>query len=372
MSRFTYLVLALSCALSYATYAQEPNSNQAPTPPAATTPNGQSSAPASDAAAPVGYSADATKVPMNQVVITLKGVCQPKAPATTPPAGCVSSLTREQFEKMTKALQQPGKPPMPPDVLRNFASQYSKLLVFADAARELGLENDARVQEILQFARNQILTDALNQHIVQEYSNLSDKQIEDYYNQNPKKYVEANLQRIMIPRAVASDKPKPTDAEQTAFAEKIRERWVAGEDPVKLQQEVMNHAGLTTAPPDVNVGGRRPGTLPEAHEAVFELKPGAISQVFSDPGSSYIYKLVSIRQVPLSDVKASITSTLQRQMITDKIQQIQSSATVDLNEAYFGPEKAPSVQHMVLNPKGSPGAKPNSESAPPNSEAPPK
>ena len=81
---------------------------------------------------------------------------------------------------------------MPPDVMRNFASQYSKLLVFADTARELGLENDPRVQEIFQFARNQILTDALNQHIVQEYSHLSDQQIEDYYNQNPKKYVEAN------------------------------------------------------------------------------------------------------------------------------------------------------------------------------------
>lgn len=372
MLRHTYLVLALSCALSCAAYTQESNSSQTPAPPAAATANDQSSAPASGTAAPVGYATDATKVPMNQKVITLKGVCQPKAPATTPPAGCVSSLTREQFEKMTKALQQPGKPPMPADMLRNFASQYSKLLVFADTARELGLENDPRVQEIVQFARNQILTDALNQHIVQEYSHLSDQQIEDYYNQNPKKYVEGTLQRIMIPRNVASDKPKPTEAEDKAYSEKIRERWVAGEDPVKLQKEVMDHAGLTTAPPDVNVGPRRSGTLPEAHEAVFELKPGEISQVFADPGSSYIYKLVSIRQVPLTDVKASITSTLQRQMITDKIQQIQSAATVGLNEAYFGPEKAPTVQHMTINPKASAGAKPNSESAPPNSEAPPK
>ena len=77
------------------------------------------------------------------------------------------------------------------------------------------------------------------------------------------------------------------------------------------------------SPPDVNVGARRAGTLPEAHESVFDLKPGEVSQVFSDPGSLYIYKLVSIRQVPLSEVKATISSTLQRQMITDKIQQIQ-------------------------------------------------
>ncbi len=370
MSRFTYLVFALSCALSYAAYGQKPSSNQTPAPPAAATPNSQSSTPASGTGSPEGFATDTTKVPMDQTVITLKGVCQAKAGTETPPADCVRSMTREQFEKMTKALQQPGKPQMPPDMLRNFASQYSKLLVFADAAREMGLENDPRVQEIFRLARNQILTDALNQHIVQEYSHIPDQQIEDYYNQNPKKYMEANLQRIMIPRAIgSSDKPKPTDAEEKAYAKKIRERWLAGEDPVKLEKEAMEHAGLSTAPPDVNVGGRRPGSLPEAHESVFDLKPGEISQIFSDPGSIYIYKVLSTRQVPLSDVKSSISSTLQRQMITDKIQQIQNSATIDLNEAYFGPEKAPTVQHMIINPKGSAGAKPNSESAPPSADA---
>jgi parvulin-like peptidyl-prolyl isomerase len=223
---------------------------------------------------------------------------------------------------------------------------------------------------IFQFVRNQILTDALNQHIVQEYSHLPDQQIEDYYKQNPKKYVEATLQRIMVPRAAASgDKPKPNEAEEKAYADKIRERWVAGEDPAKLEKEAMEHAGLTNSPPDINLGARRPGTLPEAHEAVFELKPVEVSQVFSDPGSLYIYKVVSFRQVPLSEVKATISSTLQRQMITDKIEQIQKSATIVLNEAYFGPETPPTVHQTIITPKGAAGAKPNSGSAPPNPNA---
>ena len=373
MSRTTILVLALSCALSFAAYSQETNSNQ---PPAASTANGQTTTPPPASAA-------TSNVPMDQAVITLKNVCQPKAGATTAPAGCVSSMTREQFETMTKALQPPDKPPMPAEVKRNFATQYAKLLVFADAARELGLENDPRVLEILQFAKNQILTDALNQHIIQESSHVPEQQIEDYYKQNSKKYVEATLQRIMVPRAAASgDKPKPTDAEEKAYADKIRERWVAGEDPVKLEKEAMEHAGLTTPPPDVNFGARRPGALPEAHESVFDLKPGEVSQVFPDPGSLFIYKLVSIRQVPLSEVKATISSALQRQMITDKIQQIQSSATIVLNDAYFGPEMPKTVHQTIITPKGAAGGKPNSGAAPPgqnaapapapNSEAPPK
>ena len=365
MSRSAFLVFALSCALSYAAYGQQPSSNQPPAPPAAPTSNTQSSTPAPPNPA-------TSTVPMDQAVITLTNVCQPKAPATTPPAGCVSGLTREQFEKMVKALQQPDKPPMPPEMMRKFGSQYAKMLVFADAARELGLENDPRFLQILQFVRNQILTDTLNQHIVQEYSNIPDQQIEDYYKQNPKKYVEATLLRVMVPRTAAGgDKPKPSDAEESAYAGKIRERWVAGEDPVKLAKEAMEHSGLTNPAPDVNLGVRRSGTLPEAHETVFDLKPGEVSPVFSDPGSLYIYKLVSIRQVPLSDVKATISSALQRQMITDKIQQIQNSATVVLNEAYFGPEIAPTPHQTIIMPKGAAGAKPDSGSAPPNPNAPP-
>jgi hypothetical protein len=382
MSRFTFLVLALSCALSLAAYGQEPGSNQPSAPPSVKTQT-TTPAPTADASTPIGYATDTAKVPMDQPVITLTGVCEPKTGTTTPPPGCVSGMTRGQFEKMIKALQQPDKPPMPAEVMRNFANQYAKLLVFADNARELGLENDPRVIEILQFAKNQILTDALNQHIVHEYAQIPDQQIEDYYKQNSKKYVEATLQRIMVPRIVPNgEKPKPSDEEEKAYANKIRERWVAGEDPIKLQKEAMDHAGLTSPPPDVNLGARRPGNLPEPQESVFDLKAGDVSQVFADPGSLYIFKLVSTRQVPLSDVKTSISSTLQRQMITDKIQQIQNSAKIDLNEAYFGPDKPQTARQSIITPKGAAGAKPNSGSAPPspnaappppaNPEAPPK
>jgi len=304
---------------------------------------------------------------MTEPVLTLKGACQPKAGTTTPPAGCVSSVTREQFEKLVKALTPPDRPPVPPDVMRNLATQYAKILTFADAARAMGLENDPRVLQIMQFAKNQILQEALNQHITEEYSHPTDQQIEDYYKQNSKKYIEVTLQRIIIPRNQGNGgKPKPSEADEKAYVEKIRERWVAGEDPEKLEKEATEQAGVTTPPANVNVGPRRPGTLPEAHEPVFDLKPGEISQSFSDPASFYIYKVVSVRTVPLSEAKAAITTTLQRQLVTDKIQQIQSSVTPVLNEAYFGPEKPPApMTPRIINPRrGTPPA-PGAGSLPP-------
>src|SRR5271157_2718257 len=197
---------------------------------------------------------------------------------------------------------------MPPDVVRNFASQYAKLLIFSDAARAMGLENNPRVQELIQVTTNQVLAQELNQQITEEYSHPTDQQIEDYYKQNSKKYVEVTLQRIIIPRNQGSaEKPKPSEADEKAYVDKIQQRWAAGEDPEKLEKEATEHAGSTVPPANVNVGPRRPGTLPEAHDSVFDLKPGQVSQAFSDPASFYIYKVVSVRTIPLSEAKASIT-----------------------------------------------------------------
>jgi parvulin-like peptidyl-prolyl isomerase len=236
------------------------------------------------------------------------------------------------------------------------------------------LENDPKVQQIFIFARNQILAEALNQHFVSEYSHPTDQQVQAYYDQNKKKYLEATLQRIIIPmQQVTADKPKPDQDAQKALAEKLRTRWVAGEDPTKLEKEAMESSEVKTTPPDVNVGARRPGSVPEAHEAVFDMKAGDISPVYSDPAAFYIYKVVSVRQVPLSDVKTTISQALQRQMYTDKIAEIQNTVTPVLNDAYFGPDVPPTMPQSIIRPgrpggPGGPGAGPG---AAPGAGAPP-
>ena len=298
----------------------------------------------------------------------------------------MSTLTREQFEQLTGALQPADKGPVPPDVKRKFATQYAKLLTFADAARQLGLENDPKYSRSLPLQKIRFWPSRLNQHYMEEYAHPTDQQIQEYYDQNTKKYLEATLLRIIIPRVQGTaDKPKPSDAEEQAYAEKIRQRWIAGEDPAKLEKEAMEHAGVTTPAPDVNVGARRPGSLPEAHEAVFSLKPGEVSPLFTDPAAFYFYKVVSVRQVPLSEVKTTISSTLQRQLYTDKIQQLQSAVTPVLNDAYFPPDvPAPALPTNMIRPGGPPtrGGPPAGPGAPPppnagapptsNSSAPPK
>ena len=317
------IFLALSCA---AGYAQSPES--------------QGQAPRAFHNPGYDFCREHRTVPMTEPVLTLKGACESRPGAAAPPPGCVSSLTRAQFEKLITSLTPPNRP-LSPEKRRTFATQYAKLLTFADAARAMGLENDSRVQQIFDFAKNQILTEALNQKITDEYSHPTDQQIADYYTQNSKKYRRsrwsASSSRAIAPAIqISPSRLRPK-------RRLMPRRSGSGGLQAKIRTSCRRKRLSTRARPVSRLqpmGARRAGSLPDAHESVFDLKSGEVSPLFSDPASFYLYKVVSVRQVPLSDAQASIRTTLQRQMVADQIQQIQKSVTPVLNEAYFGAKTA--------------------------------
>jgi hypothetical protein len=343
MQRQIITVLALSCVLISVGYAQSSGQAAAPAPQMPPV-----KPPAAANASPGASTANPSAVGMDQPVITLQGGCEPIGDIT-PSKDCVSIVTREQFEKVINALQ----PDMAADAKRGFATNYGRLLIFSDAARALHLENDPNVQLIIHFVSQQVMAEGLKRHYTEQFAHPSEQQIQDYYNQNSAKYSETTLQRIIIPNNPGTgDKPAVSDAESAAAAEKVRQRWIAGEDPVKLQQSVFEAAGVTgAATPEINLGAKRPGSLPVNHEAVFQLKIGEVSQSYRDPAASFIYKAASVRQIPLSEVKDSIIKTLQQQLLQDKLESIGKSATPVLNDEYFGPPP-PSVAPAA---KGRPG-----------------
>lgn len=363
MQRSFTLIIALTCVLTGAGFAQSQTATQPPSAP----PSGAPMAPAAPAVP--GPAANPSAVAGDQPVITLPGACDAKTGNLKPGPGCVSTVTKDQFEKLTMAL----KPDLTAEQKRNFAQHYGTLLVFSNAGRALGLDHDPRYQLILQFAANQILVDVVREHYTNEYAHPSDQQIADYYKQNSKKYTEAKLQRVIIPRMQgAGDKPKPSDAEEQAYADQIRQKWAAGGDPAKLQTEAFEHAGIKATAPDVNFGDKRPGSLPPGHEGVFDLKAGELSPVYSDPSAFYLYKLVSLRDVPLAEVKDSIGKTLSQQGLKDKMESINSSVTPVLNETYFGPAAPLQPAGPMGGPRAMPPGAPQQPPPPSQSQAPPK
>ena len=331
-------------------------------------------APAAGNAAPAPAAAPAPEVAPTAPVLTIKGVCPataPKArtaaPGTKSPAAakepakssanCETVITRAEFEKMASGIA----PNMTPQLKRQLATVYPRLLVMSQEAEKHGLQNSPQYKETMKFARMQILTNELQRSIQEEADKVPQQDITDYYKKNPEAYEQYSLERLYVPRTKQAaeeaeakekkdsekepeketeqkDKAKQEQDEQemSKLADSLRARAAAGEDFAKLQKEAFT-AAMRVDPPTVSIPKVRRTGLPPSHAAVFDLKPGEVSVVFSDAGGHSVYKMVSKEQVPLDQVKEEIRGTLRTQRVRDAMDKVQNSFKTETNEAYFGP-----------------------------------
>jgi len=123
----------------------------------------------------------------------------------------------------------------------------------------------------------------------------------------------------------------------TKLAQSLRERAAAGEDFVKLQKEAFEAAGMKIESPTVNLPSVRHGGLNAGHAAVFDLKPGEVSQVINDAGGHYIYKLNSKTEIPIDQAEKEIRAKLQGDQSREMTEKMNTSFKVETNDAYFGP-----------------------------------
>lgn len=327
----TITVLALSCALGTLVQAQTAPSQPNQPGPGTTSgkPLGRVPKPGTTTELPP----TAANVKPGDAVITLEGSCKDGTAN-----GCVSAVTREQFEAVSTGSRRGTTV----EAKRNFAADYGKILGLSDQARAMGLENEPRFKSIVQYVTDELLAQALYQYWSDKYDEQPDSKIEEYYKANSRKFLQGTFQRIIIPsQPAAAEITKPTEAEEKAYVQKLRQQWVAGADPATLQKEALSRMGMNGSVPDVNLKDQTPAMFPEAHQIIFDMKPGEISQPLTDTGASYIYKMVSESEKPLSDVKAQIAKTLHDDMMRDKVKELTESVKPVLNEAYFGPEKKP-------------------------------
>jgi hypothetical protein len=88
---------------------------------------------------------------------------------------------------------------MPARARRQFAMRYSSALVMAQKAHEMALDQGPKFEERMKLARIQILSQGLSQAVQEKAGQISDKDIEDYYQSKPADYEEVDLQHIFVP-----------------------------------------------------------------------------------------------------------------------------------------------------------------------------
>ncbi len=370
------------------------------------------SAPAPAQSAPAPAQDTSASVPDDAVVITVVGVCpaQPKTaagkgaanaaaakPAAKKPSGndCKTTITKGEFERIAKAVAPNPTAPLSPQLKRQLAGVLPRFIALSDAAKKQGLDKKPEFAETMKFVKMQVLTNALQRKVQQESSEVPEAEIEKYYKDNPQSYEQYTLERIFVPRTKqadnevkaeeanedkedkdekltdeqkaakeAAEKAKADESEQamTKLADELRARAAAGEDFTKLQKAAYDAAGMKIESPNVNLANVRRTNLPPAHASVLDLKAGDVSQVISESGGHYIYKLVSKTQLPLDQVKTEIHNKLQGDRLRERMDALNKSFTSETNEAYFGPGggSMPPI-HM---PRQRPGMPPAPQSAP--------
>jgi hypothetical protein len=290
----------------------------------------------------------ANDLPPSAPVITIHGVCPPPKSGSppVPQSQCKTIVTRAEFEKLATALQ----PKMTPQVRRQLANQYPRILVMSEEAKKRGIDKDPHYLEMLRFTRMQLLGVELDRALEEEADKLPQSEINDYFDKNAKNFEQISVLRIFVPK-VKQVPPKegatPVDLEAARkeqeaamgkVAEELHTRAAAGEDFDKLQKDAYEAAGIkATAPPTSNPKLRRTN-LPASQASVFDLKDGELSPVITDVSGFYIYKVVSHTRPTVADAQEEIRNTLRGQRLQALRQKLQSSVSSELNPDYFGPE----------------------------------
>jgi hypothetical protein len=244
-------------------------------------------------------------------------------------------VTRAEFDKLADALN----PQMPAPTRMQLANAYWRMLVMARAAGQLGLESKPDTQEILRFSRLQALSQILLRNLQQQASNVPAADVEKYYNEHKTQYVQANLQRIFIPKAPQGAQPADV-AKLKAEADKIHAAAVSGGDPEQLQKQAYTDLDLKSTPPPVAVNNTRRDNLPPGQAQAFDLEPGQVSAVMDEPGGFYIYKLVSRNTLSLADVEQEIKRNLSQERFQQEVENITKGVKPEFNQAFFGSGEA--------------------------------
>lgn len=274
----------------------------------------------------------------NDVVLTIRNVCEP--PSASP---CETQITRGQFERMFRTVKVPNGPfPLP----TTSARRYARLLALADEARKEGIDKTSGFQEQLQFIEIQMLATALQDKIRADEADISDKDIQTYYEAHRKQFEEVSVRCVMVPPIVQPNGPtgkeppaiSSEEIASKALADTARKRLVAGEDPDKVEKDIFAAVAPNTAP---TVRRRNPYFPAPEENAIFDLEVGQVSNpIPSGAGGFDIYRLESKRLVPLDAARDEIQKVLKVERVQARLNEILAGPKIVLDPRYFKGEKA--------------------------------
>lgn len=228
---------------------------------------------------------------------------------------------------------------------RNFADQFTQLIIYSEEARRQKLDNDPVVKQRLDIVADQTLAQALTQKI-NENLKITDEDVQKYYNEHSANYDEIKASHILI-RTKGSAGPLPqgkkelTEEEAKAKAEEVYKQVIApGADFAAIAKEESYDQGSATQ------GGElgwfpRGRMVPAFDTAAFAMNVGEISQPVKSPFGYHIIKILEKKKRNWQEAKSEIANALRPEKINEAMEALRKATKVEVNDQFFPPPPPP-------------------------------
>jgi peptidyl-prolyl cis-trans isomerase C len=273
---------------------------------------------------------------------------QQAAPAAKPPADPDKvvltvgdqKVTEAQFDDMVNSLPAQYQQMARGAGKRQFAEQLVQVMVLSQEAEKRKMDQDPKLKQSLAFQRENLLASALFQSM-QEAAKVDDAAVEKYFNEHKSDYEVLKARHILIrvkgaPMQAIAGKPELTDEEALAKAQAIRKRLEAGEDFATIAKAESDDAGSGAQGGDL--GEFRKGMMvPPFEAAAFAAKVNEVTEPVKTPFGYHLIKVESHVTKSLDEVKPEIEKKLRPEIARTEVEQMRKSATVLMDDAFFGP-----------------------------------
>jgi len=281
---------------------------------------------ASTSSISVQESDDSEARPASDPVLSVRGICQEPQESARSTGDCTVTVSRQDFDALMSILSPSGH--ITPEMKRHVAESYAEMLALANAARDLKLDDSPRYRATVRWLESKMLADMLRRHLEQESRSVPEAEIEAYYREEPSRFEEVRIRRLVLPKSEL--------ARQMAVT--LRDRAARGEDMEHLQKEAYQALSESASPPTTDVGTRRKANLPSGvSDEIFFLQPGEVSQVENETYSLVIYKVEAKSRVPLERARNEIITEIAQKKVQQAIQTLTEQVRVERNQEYFGP-----------------------------------
>ena len=255
----------------------------------------------------------------------------------------------QQFEQLLNSLPPESRAAVMAHK-REVAQEYGRMLAMTQEAEHRGLDHNPDFILEMQMMRNKALATELVDALRKE-STPTAVQIKAYYDAHPDEFLQVQARHILI---ADSDTPggasKLTPAQAEAKIQGIAAQLKTGADFATLAQQNSDDPGSKKKGGELGFISYGQ-TVPEFQKVLFSTPVGQTSAPFQSRFGYHIVKVEAHREVPLDKATAEITQKLTTEMVRAKMDAIDKSIPVVLNNSYFAPPApAPAPQKPATAP----------------------